>query len=247
MLFNKLNSVRFDASKDQGAGNGASDSTSAQGAAGSEGNPNATEPEVISKSDYEAAIQKYENDIRRLKSSADQRTAALERQYRESQSKLQEQLDALQINSLPEDQRGMKQSEINQRRLEEQLNAERAARENAETVTQYRDFFADMGVDPKFLNYSNAEDIVNNGWQQVKTKLASQETEIAQLRAKITELSGGKAPEGKAPQPNTQRANLPPTVGHTWKELIEKYGSEENVYSLVEQGALSPSVLPAEE
>jgi hypothetical protein len=126
------------------------------------------------------------------------------------------------------------QANIRQRNYElEQANS------NLQASLSAQSFFLEKGVPVKELKLTGSyDDLVTSGWNYITS-------ELARVKAELESKGTDKASEKKrkaAPEVDTSKN--PTSGGSNWKSLIATYGSEENVYQLIEAGSLSPSILP---
>lgn len=201
--------------------------TAVSGAGDAEGVPSGT-----TFTDAEEKIRKLEQDINRMKSSFQRRENELKQTYESTIQKLQEQLELLEKKVIGEDEALKQDYEKSRLQKElEQLRQERdSIRQRLETVSvaeQWKRYFAEEFGLPlsAFEGLDEPSEILQTGFTHLKQKVTAPQ----QTAPSIT-------PSNKNPTPVTAQSQQ--RVGTTLSELVKKYGSEEKVFSLAEEGYL---------
>lgn len=188
----------------------------------------------------------WQADLNRMKGSLQSQQAAAEAAYRQREAAYTQRIRELEVSGMDENQRTKYERAMleqdyqslqqNYAAMQQQLEAERQRQ-------AYVQAFANMGVPLNALDTSTPQSVIASGWEAVNRQMT-------ELRAQAARASS-PAP---SPAPSSSPSDMqPPAVvipgsnvpgGPTWDALIQRYGSMEKVFSLVEQGMLPPSVLP---
>ena len=193
--------------------------------------------------DVDALKAKYEQDINNLKSTLQRREAQVTKEWQTRYNDLQRQVHESRMASMNEEDRAKYERQLEneefqslQSRLAE-LEQEKA--QQAATVNAFG-FFTSQGVPADKLNLAEGYDaLVNAGWGYLTQ-------ELSRLREAAANPQPQKpvepAPLKQAPDVITDKGT--PASGSTWTMLRQQFGSDENIYRAIEEGRLSPSVLP---
>lgn len=201
--------------------------------------PGKSEIDVESlKADWEAKLQKTTDDLNKMKSTFQKREAELQAKYQQEQAELRRQLNETRLQGMDADQRKkyeeqMKMEEL-QRLQSEQSSLSAKLQEQAQILDAVQ-FFVQRGVpyDQLIVN-QGYNTLTQSGWDWI-------DGELKRLRDAQT-TAKPESPRKPAPSVVTDKAS--PSTGTTWAQLRKQYGSEENVYQMIEQGLLDPSILP---
>lgn len=202
---------------------------------------------------HQEAIKKYEEDIRRLRSSLDRRYAEEKKQWEAEKRALQERLDQVLSSTMDEETRSKYEQErlrLEYERLQAELEETRRQAEAYQSMMAYAKWFIDQGVPADKLDFSSQEAFLESAWQGL------QET-ISSLRAKVKELeSKAQAPLPSQEMPPAKKSDVfighgsPAPAGdmieHIQKALSSRYGrpvSLEEVFSHIESGAVDVNQL----
>jgi hypothetical protein len=140
---------------------------------------------------------------------------------------------------MDDEQRKVYEQTSVQRRLAE-VQRELAERDNAlnqlQAMRQAEAWFIEQGVPVTSLERDgNYDDLWHSGMGWITSEL--------QKRTSTQGTPQSNASLVPAPSVVTQ-TGVPAYSGNTWADLIKRYGSEDNVYRLIETGQLPSNVLP---
>jgi hypothetical protein len=181
--------------------------------------------------------------LNQLKSSLQKREAELTRQFNEREQKMAKELKAIRMQGMDEGQRKQYETQLANEEfqtLQAQLEEEKQKRQEMAQLVDAQNFFLSKGVPQNRLTLNQGYDaLVNSGWQFIE----DERQELQRLR------QGGGPKENQAKQRKPAPSvvtdkGTPGNQGTTWAELRKKYGSDEAVYSLVEQGILDATIIP---
>jgi Skp family chaperone for outer membrane proteins len=182
--------------------------------------------------DYETKLAKSAEDLNRLKSSLQSREAQTAKERDDLRRQMQEiRMQGMDATQRKEYEAQLQAEEFNS--LQSQLEELNRKTQEQQQVFDAFQFFRQRGVPADSLPLNQGYDaLVNSGWAWVDERLKNP----AQPQSKEP------APLKSAPSVVTDKSA--PATGVSWGDLRAKYGSDENVYSLIEQGVLSPDILP---
>lgn len=211
------------------AGSGSQETqTAGSGAGVVEGVPVGT-----TQTDAEERIRKLEQDINKLKSSFQKRESELKQSYESTIQKLQEQLELLERKVVGEDEN--LRTEYEKTRLQkelDQLRQERdAVKQKLETLSvaeQWKRYFADeFGLSlSSFDGLDDPADVLQAGFSHLKQKVTpSSQQPVPSINA-----------SGK--NPTAVPSSASPSNVVRFSDLVKRYGSEERVFALAEEGLL---------
>ena len=211
--------------------------------------PNPKDEDVQKRIDE--ALKKSEDDIRKLKSSFDRREAIRLQEMEKREAEFNRKLEELSVRGMDEATRKKyeeehKTSEVQRLAQEKQtLQNQLIDQQNAQT---YEKFFLAQGVSSEqLITDQGVEALVESGWKGI-TNL------VAKLKADLAKASAGPAKNDgvQLPEPvDTVIHNSNAPAKSSIFEAAKKYagGSEDLLYTMIEKGTLSKSVLnlPKEE
>ena len=189
--------------------------------------------------------QKYEDDISKLKSSFQRSEHELRQSLEKQRRDYDAQLREIKMSKMDEEERKkFEAEELVARNKNYEAEAEKAKRalSDQKQIAEYRKFFISVGVPVD--NLDETDDLstyVNQGYALLKLHQDNLKKELETLKKKQAKSEGD---DEEIPAPDVDTSTRPPGKGTTWKDLIKQYGSEERVWSLIDRGLLSPSVLP---
>ena len=191
------------------------------------------------KAEYEQKLAQMAQDVNNIKSALQRRESQLTTDHKQREAELQKQLREIRMQGMDENQRKAYEVQLQQEEFESLQNKldeyERKAAEY-EQMMGAQDFFMKKGVPANRLVLNQGyEALVQSGWDWVSEQLTK-------LQNPAPTQPTQPAPLKPAPSVITDKST--PSTGSTWAELRAKYGSDENVYRLIEQGQLSPDALP---
>ena len=194
--------------------------------------------------ELEKRLADREQDINKLKSSLQSGYAKKEKEWQQEKGRLEQELEQLRVSRMDETERKKYEADKEQTRLKEladRLSQYQQRESEMEQRTQYVDFFkSQFGIEPEKLQREGTlEDLWNSGWSAVRDELSLSKKELEELKKFKAEKEGEVEPP-----PVVERPGGTPKVGNTYQDLIKTYGSMGRVYSLIEQGQLSPDILP---
>jgi hypothetical protein len=192
------------------------------------------------KADYEKKLAAAQNDVNAVKSALQSRESAIQKQFAEERSALQKQLREIRMQGMDENQRKQYEQSLAAEEVEQmrsRLQETEQKNQQFAAMLDAQNFFLQQGVPVQNLDFTNYDALVASGWGAINA-------ELARLREQV------KNPVTRTPDPLKSAPSVvtdkgAPGGASTWKDLIAKYGSAENVYQLVESGNLNPSILPA--
>lgn len=203
--------------------------------------PESQQPIDVEKirAEYEQRLAQSTRDLNAMKSSLQKREAELTSQYEKQKADLQKQLRDIRLGSMDENQRKVYEQQAAQEEVENlarrAADAEQAAQEMARTLDAQA-FFVQRGVPADKLVMGQGYDaLVNSGWSYI-------DQELTTLRKSAQSQTPAK-PRKTAPTVDTNKGI--PGSKTSWADLRKRYGSEEHVYQMIEQGLLDPSILPS--
>jgi len=191
--------------------------------------------------------RQYDSQISQLRSTLDQNFSRAQGQWTQQRQEYENRIRQLEMSQLDEPgraeyQRRMTVQEVeNLRRQNEEMQRQY---QEAQTLNQYYQFFISSGVKPAELISDNLTNLVNSGYAAMRNRMLSMERQLQQYQ-QPSQQQPQQPPQLRQAPPVANRQPGTPSVGPTWSELTAKYGSEERVYSLVEQGILPSSIIPS--
>lgn len=218
-------------------------STPAEGVtAEKEVTPDTKLKDADSTSELEAIRQKYETDISRMKSTFQRKEAEREKEFNRIQSQLDQEMERLRLASMDDDEREAYEQTSQYRKMQEmaeRLEELESQNLEIESIAKAQAYFLANGVPASELVFDEGyEALWNSGMSYIMQ-------EAKELREKLSKApkSAPEKPPVNAPEVTTS-TSTPAYTGTTWDELIKRYGSEEEVYRLIETQQLDPSILP---
>jgi len=201
--------------------------------------------DAIKKAREEA--EQLRRDVNNLKSMSQRREAELKADAERIQREAQAEIERQTMAQMDDDEREKYQSAIAQRRvqeLQEELNDVRAKQQVQENLNASMNWFLDQGVPISALDRSSPEALVQSGYAYFANRIKELESKPA-APATPPAAPPPQAPP-KAPQvdTNTGAPATPQSYADAWDALIEKFGSRERVYKLVELRQLPKSIIP---
>lgn len=241
--------VRFD-KPDTGMGGGGNADPSSTPSQGSV--PGGTPSQSVSDAGQQELqrlqelLAQRERDVNNVKSTLQRQLSQQQRQWEEERQQMQEELRKVQMASLDDDERAEYQRNL---QLEQAGQWQKRAQEleqklqEREAIESYTQFFIEQGVPTgQLVRDQGVDALVQSGWTGVQAI-------IKDLQAKVNATPQQQQPvPPQSPEAQTRppisAAQAPAGTGPTWNDLIQRYGSSEEVYRLVEQGDLPPSIIP---
>jgi hypothetical protein len=194
---------------------------------------------------YKELEEKFERDLGRLKSVFQRREHETQQEWEQRRREYEDEIHRLRTATMDEDERRAYEYEMMQARMTEQEREIQRLQEQAQqaqAMSEYMQFFLAQGIPAEQLDLSQGvEGLIQSGWEAITRQLE-------ELRQQVQQVS---APPSEPPKPSEKQ---PPTVitktggtptGPTWADLIQRYGSAENVYRMVEQKILPPDIIPS--
>lgn len=205
-------------------------------------------PKVLTDEDVQKLVnekvQKYEEDIRKLKSTFDRREAESRKAQEQREAELARKLRELELKGMDETERkkyeeSHKDEELSRLATEKQLYQRKL--EELSQARMYEKFFIENGVPAsELVTDQGVEALAESGWKGVTKMMNSLKEENAKL--KTTKQSQIDLPEA----PNTlNHSNQSPSKTVSHKELANKYagGDVDRLYTMIEKGTLPASIL----
>ena len=183
-------------------------------------------------------VAKLQKDINALKSTFQKREASLKQQYEQQISSLRQQLEILQKKVIGEDEQARKEYDTmrlaqENEELRQQLNSLKQQTEVQQAAVQWRQFFAEEFGLPisAFSEASDPSEVLEIGFKELKGRLEQANKSVP----KVT-------PSNQNP---TVVPTTPQTGAVTFADLVKRFGSEEQVFQMAEEGAIDlTKVLP---
>lgn len=200
---------------------------------------------------YEELLQKSQSDINQLKSTLQRQQAQQQQQWQQERQQMEEKLRQAQLVPLDDDARKefLRNLEL-EKAAQYRQQAEQAQRELEEERSRnsYREYFIAQGVPAdKLITDQGLEVLVNSGWQGIQAMMSELKSELQKFKTQSATTLNTVTPQTPVDTPRTPISATPAPAGNgtNWDALVKKYGSAEEVYRLVEQGELPPSIIPA--
>jgi hypothetical protein len=182
-------------------------------------------------------LEKYELDIRKLKSTYDRKLTESDKQWQQKADELRRQAEEYRLATMDEDARGKYVAEKERMRL---LELEEKA---SKATTIETDYQASLGAIQYFtsLGVPLSELVMDKGYDELFQSGFKFVTE----EYKNLKTGTGTKPVLPPTAPSvTTTTGSTPNIKPTWADLVKAYGSVEAVYRGVESGRLSPDIIP---
>lgn len=190
---------------------------------------------------WKEAEKRWQTDLNNMKSSLQKREEDLRKEYKEKTDRLESQLRETRMQGMDENQRKQYEAQLvteEYQTLQTRLQDSEAKNREMALILDAQQFFIAKGVPANKLVLNQGYDaLVNSGWEVISTELEG-------YRNGQTNKTQTTQTKTRKPAPKVVTDKSTPSTGTTWKELRARYGSEENVYSMIEQGMLDPKILP---
>jgi hypothetical protein len=197
--------------------------------------PSAVNEDAESLAKIKAQLDKYEQDIRNLKSVSDKRVHEMTQDWQRRESELRKQNEELRLASMDEASREKYLQEVERQRLKDlETKAQEAARVQD-------DYGASLGAIKYYtsLGVPLTELVLDQGYD------ALFQSGFKYVTEQYKQAKENKTPPLPPQAPPVATVNgTVPNLKPTEEDLVKKYGSMEMVYRLVEQGRLDPAVIP---
>lgn len=190
----------------------------------------------------QSELEKSQKDLNALKSASQKRESEAQRRLQEQRDTYEQRLTAL----MDDDTRAEYEASTREARLRELQEQAQNAQMSAQRLQATNDAFnafIQRGVPSEILmDYyvDGPEAMAGAAWDWLYSKANTTPQQVVQ------QTSSSETPtddEPKAPKVVTTTTDTP-YEGPSWKELVEKYGSEDQVFTYVELGLLPPDVVP---
>lgn len=222
-----------------------------QGAQDGQGQPSVTE--------LQEALKKMERDMDRMRSTYDRQAQTQIREYESQLSAADRRVDEVLMSQLEgedrlkyERDRAREQAQA----LRDQLEQERIRTEELQQLTQYRQFFDELGLDHNNIDYSNLEAMGATAFPAIAdlvTQLREKATATPQVQQNVSDaVQNFLGPNANQPAPTplmTQQGQVPSQGPRTVPELMNAISkqlgyevSEEDVGRLIQRGILDESI-----
>lgn len=182
-------------------------------------------------------LAKYEQDIRKLKSTYDRKLTETDKQWQQKADELRSQAEEYRLATMDEGARTKYIAEKERLRL---LELEEKASKATVIETDYQ---ASLGAIQYFtsLGVPLSELVMDKGYDELFQSGFKFVTE----EYKTLKTSGPSKPAlpPQAPPVATSSGSTP-NLKPSWTDLVKQYGSVEAVYRGVESGRLSPDIIP---
>lgn len=199
--------------------------------------PPASQPDADVQT-LKSRLEKYEQDIRNVKSTMDKRLHESQVQWQQKEIELRQQLEEAKLLSMDEEGRTRYLKQVEAQRMSEmETKATQAGHMEADYQASLAaiQHFTGLGVPLTALVIDQGYDaLFQSGYAFVaegyKNSLKAPATPPLLPQAPLVVTSAGNMPSLKP----------------TWTDLIKLYGSAEAVFKLVETGRLDPTIIPQE-
>lgn len=187
-------------------------------------------------------IAKYEQDVRKIKSSSDKRVAELERTFSQREAEMRVEVENAILRTMDEKDRN-EYLQMRDAREREQLahkaNQTDVIESEYQSSLQAISYFTNLGVPLDQLVMDQGYDtLFNSGWEWLTADYRATKEAL-----KSTPKSVQPPLPPQAPPVATSNGGVPNTKPE-WPELVKRFGSMENVFKAVETGRLDPSIIP---
>lgn len=186
-----------------------------------------------------AQLQKYEQDVRNLKSMSDKKLHEANQQWQQTEKELRHQLEETKLATMDEEARAKYLQQVERNRLAEmETKVSEAGRiEN--------DYKASLDAIKHFtsLGVPLSELVLDQGYDSL---FQSGYAFVAEGYKKANSPAAASTLPPLPPQaPEVAKTNgTVPNLKPNWESLIKTYGSAEEVFRLVEVGRLDPTIIP---
>lgn len=192
------------------------------------------------RAELERKLNQYENDIRALKSASDKRLNDAQKNWEAQQRQWQKELQTLRMASMDDDERKQYEASLASERQQE------IEQELEQLRTNVREYQANLNAVQYFLQQGVPADqlVIDQGYDALFT---SGMTWMANEVKRVHSSSQPSAAQPNAlPTPPVVAAASSgvPNVKPSWQDLRNKYGSDEQIYRLVEAGLLPGDLIP---
>lgn len=185
---------------------------------------------------------KYEADIRALKSASDKRLHDVEQTYKQQQAQLQKELQAIRMASMDDDERKQYEQSLaieQQQELAQELENARRSSQEYQANLQAVQYFLGQGVPADKLVIDQGYDMLFNSGMEWLTG------ELKRLKTNPSPTAPPAQPGLPTPPVVATASQGIPNTKPTWDDLRKKYGSDEQIYRLVESGLLPGDLIPS--
>lgn len=189
--------------------------------------------------EFQRMLDKAQKDLNSLKSASQRREEELRREILQQREKYERQLTALMDDETrTEYENSTRESRL--RELQEQAQSAQAQLQRQQATTEAFRAFTQRGVPPDVLAdamLEGPEAMAGVAWDW----LFNRATPSQQVQSSSQEQLAEEPPEAPNVVTTTTEA---PYEGPSWDDLVQKYGSEDQVFTLVESGLLPTDVVP---
>jgi len=188
----------------------------------------------------EAALEKLETDLRKMKGSLQSQIAQREKDWKAREGQYQEELHKLRTAQMDEPERTAYEKQLTAEHLrakDEHIATLEARLEEQRQMQAYQQFYLEQGIPAEELDLSNPEALAESGWKaMVRQKDA--------LKARVAELEQKRSLKAKKTEPPAVVVGVGGEVATTTlSDLAKKYGSVEKVFKLIEAGELDGDLI----
>lgn len=196
---------------------------------------------------------RYKQDFATLRSNYDRKLDQIQRQLQEERAAWSEQLRKAQMASMDDDQKKQFLSQSKEEELQQkvrELEQREAEIKRKADMVEWRQWFIEQGVPASKLDMSDPEALLQSGWTAHGEMVNSMKSELEKFKSgQQASESASEEEAGEVEEDASAPVVLPPSGGKpakgaSWDDMVKKYGSTEEVFKAVEQGDLSPDVLP---
>jgi hypothetical protein len=204
------------------------------------GKPSTEDAEALKAEQNKLKIENenLKRDVNNVKSTLQRQLAQREAEFKAKQAELTEELNAVRMRGMDEEEKKKFESRIISEKIAE---AEKEKAETAVLKQQYNqmllgmNYFLSQGVPMDMLVTDGGYDaLYQSGMSWITSELKRLKQD-----SPLTKKTRKEAPQTVVK--NTSAVNS----GRRWEELLQIYGSEEKIYQLVQDRILPPSIIPS--
>jgi hypothetical protein len=195
--------------------------------------------------EFEENQKKLQQDLNRTKSTFQSREAQIQREARQREAALLDELNKTRLSTMDDETRKTYEAELSQNRireLEQENESIRSEYETYKAMLDAKEHFRKMGVPDDILIVNGTfDDLLQSGWDWVSNRLIAINSAPAQAPVAPPKAP---APLPVAPKVDTGGNSTPPSTRPTWDDYAKKGMTREQVYQKFQEGKISPDAMP---